>query len=207
MKSTTEVKFDSIVRDVFHATLKPYGFRKKGNSFYLDNGIGKLINLQKSLHNSKDHILFTINVSIFLPDYWELYYNYYGTIVPVFPTDADCILRKRIGSLTNSTDTWYDIDKDTDIEKSRSIQTYNLESVILPYLDGINSNGELLGEISNGHAVSLSPIAKLFMLGRMKLYNEFHLEYRQILSSTIHPRMETTLKELASFFGIEKSTA
>lgn len=202
MKSITEVKFDSIVTDVFHATLKFYGFRKKGNSFYLDNGIGKLINLQKSVHNSKNHISFTINTGIFLPDYWEHFYNYHGKPVPTFPTDADCILRKRIGHFKNSKDTWYDIDKDTDIVKAMSVQMDNLKSVILPFFGGINSNEELLGEISKGYALSLSPIAKLFMLGKMKFHDEFHLEYHRILSSTAHSQMEMTLKELASFFNI-----
>ena len=35
MKTSTEVKFDNIIKQGFHEILKPKGFKKKGNNFYL----------------------------------------------------------------------------------------------------------------------------------------------------------------------------
>ena len=204
MKSSSELKFDIIVRDVFHSTLKPLGYKKRGNNFYIEtSGIGKIINLQKSTFNSKDHISFTINTGVFSPEYWQHYYNFHDKPIPAFPTEPDCILRRRIGRLLNTRDTWYEIKENTDIGEAKSIQDYNLNSVILPYFNSVNSNEDLLREINEGNALSLSPIAKLFMLGKLKRYGEFNFEYKQLLNRTTMNSLEEAIKEIADRFNIE----
>lgn len=50
--------------------LKPLGFKKKENNFYLKlDTIGQIINVQISRWGNKDNISFTINAGIFVPEY------------------------------------------------------------------------------------------------------------------------------------------
>ena len=134
MKSTTETKFDRIVKQGFHEILKPLGFKKKGNNFYsYKNGIGHIINLQKSYYYSKDHIHFTINTGIFLPEFWSSFYNYFNKPIPDFPTEPECVLRKRIGQLRNENDLWYDITEDGDENGLITEMKKNLNQYILPH--------------------------------------------------------------------------
>jgi hypothetical protein len=76
MKTVSEEKFDSLTKEC-HLILKPIGFNKKGNNFFLKRkGFGQHINFQKSRFGTKDNISFTINTGIFLPEYWRTFdYN------------------------------------------------------------------------------------------------------------------------------------
>ena len=95
MKSITETKFDKIVKLSFHETLKPLGFKKKGNNFYSQkNGIGHIINLQKNYYYSKDHIHFTINTGVFLPEYWLAVYNLFSKPDPAYRPSQNVFLDK-----------------------------------------------------------------------------------------------------------------
>lgn len=115
MKGMAELKFDKVVKEGFHAILKPLGFRKKGNNFYRQReDMGQSINLQKSRYYSKDHIHFTINTGVFLPEFWTADKFNFGKPLPDFPTEPDCIFRKRIGELRKQNDTWFDVTPETD---------------------------------------------------------------------------------------------
>ncbi|WP_409050306.1 DUF4304 domain-containing protein [Sphingobacterium sp. 2149] len=49
MKTETQEKFDRIIKESFIEILKPLGFKKKANNFYLPlEKIGHIINIQKS---------------------------------------------------------------------------------------------------------------------------------------------------------------
>jgi hypothetical protein len=56
MKTVSGIKFDRIIKEGFHELLKPMGFKKKANNFYL--------------------IRFTINTGIFVPEFWVVFYDY-----------------------------------------------------------------------------------------------------------------------------------
>lgn len=63
MNTETQEKFDRIIKESFTEILKPLGFKKKANNFYLPlEKIGHIINIQKSYYSPKDDIRFTINV-------------------------------------------------------------------------------------------------------------------------------------------------
>ncbi|WP_295653128.1 DUF4304 domain-containing protein [uncultured Mucilaginibacter sp.] len=191
MKTSAELAFDSIVTDIFHKTLKPRGYKKKGNNFYIqNNGIGKIINLQKSKYNSKEYISFTINTGIFSPEYWNNYYNYSNKGIPDYPTEPECILRRRIGELLGTKDTWYEISADSDIDELKAIQFYNLSRVILPYFDKINSNDDILIELDKGR---IAPTLKLFFLCVLNRFAEAQIEYNRLHNETTN---QTTLRYL-----------
>lgn len=118
MKTKTEIKFDELISNGFQLLLKPLEFKKKRYNFYLQReDLGQIINIQKSFWYSKDHIHFTINTGIFIPEYWKAVYNYHGREVPNFPTEPECIIRKRIGKLKKQGDIWYDLNEKTDLKK------------------------------------------------------------------------------------------
>ncbi|CAM3654706.1 DUF4304 domain-containing protein [Sphingobacterium prati] len=93
MKTETQEKFDRIIKESFIEILKPLGFKKKANNFYLPlEKIGHIINIQKSYYSTKDGIRFTINVGIFSPEYWLACYNYHNEEIPAFPAEHECLI-------------------------------------------------------------------------------------------------------------------
>ena len=100
MKSEIEQEFETIIKNCFQTVLKPLGFKKKGNNFYRKlQDLGQIVNVQKSKFNSKEHISFTINTGLFIPEFWLIFYNYQGKSVPDYPTEPECAIRQRIGKL------------------------------------------------------------------------------------------------------------
>ncbi|WP_448702357.1 DUF4304 domain-containing protein [Mucilaginibacter sp. AW1-3] len=183
MKTLAETKFQTLVKDVFQNTLKPLGFKKKGNNFYLGcNGFGKIINLQKSSFYSKEHINFTINTGLFSPQYWDAYYTYPGKILPDYPNEPECVIRRRIGNLLNTKDTWYDIGDDTDVDVLKQIQYHNLVNVILPYFNRINSTEDIIAEFGNERTNSHSTVAKLMILGELGLVKRAQEELVRLIN-------------------------
>lgn len=74
--------------DDVYTILKPYGFRRRGSNIYLvqDNGIIKLIELQKSRFNTTDWNKFTVNVGLALFEipidpkklhFWFMHFQYH----------------------------------------------------------------------------------------------------------------------------------
>ncbi|MFC6996397.1 DUF4304 domain-containing protein [Rufibacter roseus] len=140
MKTIAETKFNRILKEGFQEVLKPLGFKKKGNNFYLQlEELGQAINAQKSRWNTKDDISFTINVGVFLPDYWQSMVYNQGKPLPTFPSVYDCYSHKRIGQLRNQLDTWYDVDASTDEEKLIVEMKDNLVNYVLPYLNRVKT--------------------------------------------------------------------
>ncbi|GAA4425347.1 hypothetical protein GCM10023188_06190 [Pontibacter saemangeumensis] len=203
MKTPTEVKFDKVVKVGFHEVLKPLGFKKKGNNFYLQlENLGQIINIQKSSYYSKDHINFTINTGIFLPEYWKgLFYNQ-DKEVPSFPTEPECLIRKRIGELRNQNDTWYDIDDNTEESQLISEMRANLENFILPYFNQLNTKEALL-DFLNSEKLIVAPLAKLIVYGESKQLDRAKAEYTGTLSEIKNPHFLETVREYGQKYGLE----
>lgn len=100
-------KFEELIR-ALSPMLKPMGFSKKGNSFYLEAGKNcGVLNFQKSLSTTKNKIKFTIN------------YGIYSGALKVFdnfdvksrPTISVCHWKNRVGFLLpKKQDYWWVID-------------------------------------------------------------------------------------------------
>ena len=203
MKTIAETKFNNIVKEGFHISLKPLGFRKKGNNFYLyKNGVGHIINIQKSSHYSKDHINFTINTAIFLPEFWTAYYNYSNKPVPSFPTESECVLRMRIGNLKNEKDTWYDVTSDTDEEQMIQEMKANLTEYILPHFGKVLSRDMLVDVIDSKRSV-VAPLEKLIVFGelgeKVKAKTEYH---RLVLEATRNPSFLDVVNQYGEKYGL-----
>lgn len=201
MKSIVQIKFDKIIHEGFQQTLKPLRFRKKANNFYLfQNGIGHIINIQKSQYGSNDHIKFTINTGIFLPEFWSAFYNYFDKVVPNFPTESECILRMRIGRLKTQPDLWYDINQETEemflIEEMRR----NLDKFILPHFDQVRSKDMLVDMLDK--QTTTSPLEKLIVFGELGHIEKATREFQRLLSEARNPHFQMTVEEYGRKYGL-----
>jgi len=202
MKSQTELKFEKILKCGFHEILKPLGFLKKSNNFYCKNQeIGQIINIQKSTLYSRDKIEFTINIGLFLPEYWlGLTYNRDKNL-PIYPSETDCIIRKRIGELANQLDTWYDIEEKTDeialINEMRS----NINLRILPFFEKIKTKESLL-KFLDTEKLDLAPFGKLIVYSELLQFERAKKEYENILKNSTNTDFLLTLEEYGEKYGI-----
>jgi hypothetical protein len=180
MKTVTEDKFDKLVKS-YQLTLKPLGFKKRGNNFYLQKaGFGQHINFQKSPWYSKEHINFTINTGVFLPEFWSaLDYNF-GKAVPEFPSETQCILRQRIGRLRNENDTWYDVKEDTDLEKLTETLLRDLNESILPHFNAMTSKDKLKDLVNRQTFSGIPPYEKMIALGELGDIKNAQIEYTKL---------------------------
>lgn len=203
MKTQTESKFDKVIKEGFHAVLKSIGFKKKGNNFYKQlQGFGQIINIQKSSWYTKDHIHFTINTGLFLPEHWRGHNYNHGKSVPEFPSELECIIRKRIGELKDGKDVWYDLEEQTDENKLVSEIVNNLHSYILPYFESNKTKEALIKAIDNKNSF-LDPLEKLIAYSELKHFDKAKTEYKGILNSDKHPEFLKTVREYGKKYQLD----
>lgn len=203
MKSEAERKFDHIIKEAFTKNLKPLGFKKRANNFYLPlEGVGQMINLQKSTRYSKNHIHFTINAGIFLPEFWLAYYNYHNKPIPDYPTEPECAARARIGRLRNDGDIWYDVDEDTDEIEMIIEMEENLNDYILPFFLRLKSKDQFLSMLDTD-AISLPPFGKLIVYAELKQTAKARVEFNRLKALTIRPEALKTLLSYAEKYKLD----
>lgn len=203
MKTISEIKFDRLIKEGFHEILKPLGFKKKANNFYLQRpDLGQIINVQKSSFYSKEHIHYTINTGIFLPEHWSgLIYNE-GKVMPAFPTEPECLVRKRIGELRNEHDIWYDVDENANENKLIGEMRINLNEYILPYFEKAKTKEELLNKLESEKLI-LAPLDKIITYAELKQLEKAKAEYSIILKEKTNPYFLETAKEYGRKYGLE----
>jgi hypothetical protein len=207
VKTAAELKFDRIIKEGFQEILKPLGFKKKGNNFYLQlSELGQIINIQKSIHYSKEQIHFTINTGLFIPEYWLTFYNFHDGTLPKFPTEPECLVRKRIGELRNQKDTWYDITEATDENGMISEMKENLELFILPHFNRLKNRNEFLELIETENLLS-GVFEKLIIYGEFKLFDKAQNEYDKLLMEKQNPNRLASLKEYGQEYGLNMSSS
>lgn len=202
MKTPTEVKFDNIIKQGFNEVLKPKGFKKKGNNFFLQlPDLGQIINIQKSSFYSKDHIHFTINTGIFITEHWRGSIYNQGKALPSFPTEPECLIRKRIGEIRKQHDTWYDVDAKTDEDRLIPQMRENLERFILPYFNTVSTTQDALTLIE-GECLHLPPLGKLIVYGELNLTEKAKAEYERMFQEKLNPDFLETVKKYGQKYGI-----
>ena len=207
MKTVTQLKFDQVIKEGFYEALKPLGFKKKANNFYLQlDTLGQIINVQKSAWGHKDRISFTINIGIFVPEYWLTCDNEDNQELPAYPTETQCLIRKRIGDLReDQLDTWYEITESTDEQQVIAEMRNNLTGLILPYFSRLNSTEKLLQELDSAD-VMMPPLVKLILFGEFKQFDSAKREYDQLLSNTKSTNLLLLkdVKEYGQKYGLDK---
>jgi len=180
MKTFTEQNFDTIIKDCFQAILKPLGFKKKGNNFYRQlQDLGQIINVQKSSFYSKDHISFTINTGLFIPEYWLTFYTYHNGIIPDYPTESICAIRQRIGRLKYNIDKWFDIDTSTDLAALKTETIDNILNYIVPYFEKAKTKADVI-QLLQDENTPLDKFGRLIILGEYNQIEKAQAEYNRL---------------------------
>lgn len=139
-----EEQFKELLKQI-QLLLKPLGYKKDGSNFRLfqEDGLGKIVNFQKSRYNDKESCSFTINVGIYFEKDSEIDKKF---------KEYDCQIRQRSGCIKHGNDTWWTITPQTDFEKlCMELETHVVNDVI-PYLDNFISKEQVINLILDGNA-------------------------------------------------------
>jgi hypothetical protein len=137
---TAQEAFARLVATELHPTLKSHGFSKKALTFYKHTDENfTLVQLQKSSSSTAASLSFTMNVSAYSgriqrglePIIWT-------PNVSRVPTEPDCQLRQRIGSLLpEAKDVWWTVHDGADLADLGARLRAVLTDLAFPYLDTI----------------------------------------------------------------------
>lgn len=139
-KRTVKEK-QSYVFDEIKYFLQEKGFRKRGYNFFKKNGeIGYCVNIQNDKCNNNDQVKFTLNAGIFTDDFWLEHLDFKHTgVIPTFPRECDCAIRKRVGELLPEyEDKWYSITNKTDVDKLWDDLEQDLIGYVVPFFSNHN---------------------------------------------------------------------
>ncbi|WP_303031592.1 DUF4304 domain-containing protein [uncultured Duncaniella sp.] len=139
-KRTVKEK-QAYVFDEIKYFLQEKGFRKRGYNFFKKNGeIGYCVNIQNDKCNNNDQVRFTLNVGIFTDVFWLEHFDFKHTgVIPTFPKEYDCAIRKRISELLpDHEDKWYSINAETDIDELWNDLEQDLTEYIVPFFSYYN---------------------------------------------------------------------
>lgn len=199
----TEIKFDRVIKESFQHLLKPLGFKKKANNFYLqEKDLGKLINIQKSTFYSKEHIHFTINIGIFLAEYWNgLLYNQKKQS-PNFPAITECLIRERIGKLRNQHGIWHDVQEKTDENKLIAEMKLNISEYILPYFNLTKTKEDMLKLLDLENRF-IQPLDKLIVYAELKQFDKANQIFQTLVKENTNPVFLLTVNEYGKKYELE----
>lgn len=192
MKTAAEIKFKEIIYSCFHEKLKALQFKKRANNFYRNLGeIGHIVHVQKSVYGSKNQISFTVNIGIFSSLYWMSAYNYKNVAeAPSYPTEAVCIIRKRIGQFIDGKDLWYDLNEGSNVSPLISELTEIMELKVLPFLDEVNTNDELLAYLENEAETRHMNYLRFVMYGELGIEDKLKAIYPKLLAGKSEARLK-----------------
>ncbi|MDO4880087.1 MAG: DUF4304 domain-containing protein [Capnocytophaga sp.] len=203
MKTETQIKFDTILKEGFTSVLKPLSFKKKAQNYYRQlPEVGHIINIQKSSYGNSDNIKFRINIGIFEPKFYLEEYDFKRTgQVPDYPTEPDCLIRKTINDLCNRNDLWYEVDDTTDEQVLISEMQMNVQQYILPFLEGLNSLDKIFQALEKDPYLLDMPFAPLILYGEYGKTDKAQAVYNELLKD-VNPLAERTLKEYAKKYKL-----
>lgn len=202
MKTRTEIKFEKVIKEGFQDFLKPFGFKKKGNNFYINRSeLGQLVNVQKSYLYSKDHIHFTVNTGIFLSEHWSgLIYNQ-GKVLPQFPSEVGCLIRKRIGEIKNQNDIWYDLNEQVSERILIEVMQENLQMYIMPYFEVRSTKDQILSLFSDEKA-GISLLDKLIVFAELNHFEKASEIYYELSKEVDNQYFINIVNEYAIKYGL-----
>ena len=199
MKTATQIKFDTIIKEGLTSLLKPLSFKKKALNYYRQLAeVGHIINIQKSSYGNRNHIRIRINIGIFEPKFWLGYYDFKHTgQVPDYPTEPVCIIRKTINDLRGRKELWYEVDENTNEQKLIKKVQEDIQQYILPFLKQYDSVEKIFYS-----ADSIFPsFGVLVFYGEHGYIEKAQKEYNELLKD-INPLAERTLKEYAKKYSL-----
>lgn len=147
MIATFESRLGAILRRSATVLLKPLGFRKNGNSYVRSfPELQWLVHVERGQWNTKENSDFAVNVGVYSPEFFALYYP---IAPPSVPQEIHCVIRIRLGMLAfEQLDTWWrlsesDEEAHSDLAITRDIAV-RLQRDALPFLARFKSMKDVL---------------------------------------------------------------
>ena len=195
MKTDTQIKFDTIVKEGFTPLLKPLSFKKKALNYYRQlSEVGHIINIQKSIYSHRNHIRFRINTGIFEPKFWSV--SHTGQ-VPDYPTEPVCLIRKTINDLRGRKELWYEVDENTNEQELIKRVQEDIQQYILPFFKQYNSVEKIFYSADS----IFPPFGALVFYGEHGYIEKAQKEYNELLKD-VNPLAERTLKGYAKKYDL-----
>ena len=203
MKTDTQIKFDTIVKEGFTPLLKPLSFKKKALNYYRQlSEVGHIINIQKDRYSHRNHIKFRINIGIFEPKVWLVMYDFKHTgQVPDYPTEPVCLIRKTINDLRGRKDLWYEIHNYTDEQKLIKEIQEDIQQYILPFFDQLDSVEKILSALEKDSNLLGITFDLLIFYAEHGQKEKVQTVYNHLLQK-VNPLAEPTLEGLAKKYGL-----
>ena len=199
MKTDTQIKFDTIVKEGFTPVLKPLSFKKKALNYYRRLAeVGHIINIQKSSYGDRDNIRFRINIGIFEPKFWSV--SHTGQL-PDYPTEPVCLIRKTINDLRGRKDLWYEIHNYTDEQKLIKEIQEDIQQYILPFFDQLDSVEKILLALEKDSNLLGITFDLLIFYAEHGQKEKVQRVYNHLLQK-VNPLAEPTLEGLAKKYGL-----
>lgn len=197
MQTHPQLKFDALLKKGFYEELKPLGFKKKNNNFYRQlPQLGQIINVQKSRYGNPLDISFTINIGIFDPRFWLQYHDFQKIgLVPQFPTEPECLIRKRIGELANKPG-WYEVNEYTDENELIQVMRENIRLHILPFYQRLDTIEKIYNAFQTKERFFLDPLAKMIFYAEYGYRKQAEESYQEIYEKSMegHPVFSSRLE-------------
>lgn len=139
--------------------LKPIGFSKKGNSFYLEAGKNYgIVNFQKSRDSTKDVTKFTINFGIYSDALGQLQYGYNNSVKPEV---EQCHWEARVGSfMPDSPDYWWNVNTSDNLSDITSNVMEAVQSIVVPEINKRLSDESLINSWMNDSYAGTTEIGR-----------------------------------------------
>lgn len=179
----SEEKFEEILNKIY-SVLKTLNFRKESCNFrkFEEDGLCKVINLQKNKWNTSNGLEFVINIGIYFTEDKKL-------INPKFK-EYECMIRKRIENKGQ----WWEIDEETEVEAMfKDIEKHLNE--ILEWFNHFESKEATIQMILNGEADQYSDTEVFYYQTAKMLAN---MGYVETVYNRIKDIWSTTFMELAN---------
>lgn len=121
MEKTLNQKYNDIVKTIFQKYFKPLHYKKENGNFRFiqEDGLGKIVNFQRSWCNNKDSCSFIINVGIYFEE---------GTTI------TDQKFKELLAQIRERPGTWWELDNVTDSSMVLAEICKEMEQYILPFL-------------------------------------------------------------------------
>jgi len=202
MKTDTQIKFDTIVKEGFTPVLKPLSFKKKALNYYRRLAeVGHIINIQKSSYGDRDNIKFRVNLGVFEPRFWAG--SHIGQL-PDYPTEPVCLIRKTINDLRGRKDLWYEIHNYTDEQKLIKEIQEDIQQYILPFFDQLDSVEKILSALEKDSNLLGITFDLLIFYAEHGQKEKAQTVYNQLLQK-VNPLAKPTLEGYAKKYGLKKN--
>jgi hypothetical protein len=194
-------KYNFLLKELYKH-VKPLGFKKKRDTFYLIKDNIGIINFQKSIYSSNEKILFTCTLGV------------YSKSLKIFdlrdvnsePLISESHWRRRIGFLmSHNSDYWWQLSGETKLDQLKEEVIHVVKNLAIPEIFKYLSDESLIEYWMKGHGEGLTEQQRyLYLIGLLKFYNIVGLQSKieELRRLSKGKAFENNVKEHLSKLGI-----